>query len=236
VALDGSEELSQQVITHPRAITAASSRLQALVEIATMVTREPWKLSRAHLSRAHSAGLSDGDVLQAVALSAYFGHLNRIAHATGVPLDYDVTLAVPATDPGVPALGFAPDTRVGRPAIDLALRPETMRAIADWRNHAFYRDAPLTRRQRTFLARCVARWLGDGGISPPDEITGNPLDGELSTVAEVITLAPWQLGPATFAELRGNGFDDVALFDVVATTSAAGVVSRIEVALVALAV
>jgi alkylhydroperoxidase family enzyme len=224
------------VITHPRAITATSSRLQALVEIATMVTRTPWKLSRAHLSRAHSAGLSDADVLQAVVLTACFGHLNRIADATGVPLDYDVALAVPATDPEVPPLASAPETRVGRPAIDLALRPDTMRALADWRSYAFYRDAPLTRRQRTFIARCVARWLGDGGISPPDDLTGNPLDGELSAVVEVITLAPWQLGSATFADLRGGGFDDTFLFDVVATASAAGVFSRIEVALVALAV
>jgi hypothetical protein len=222
------------VIEHPRAITAESSRLQSLVELATMVTRTPWKLTRAHLSRAHSAGLSDADVLQAVALSAYFGHLNRIADATGVPLDYDVALAASPTDPSLPALEPAPEPRVGRPAIDLSLRPETSRALADWRSYAFYRDVPLTRRQRTFLARCVARWLGDGGISPPDDLTGNPLDGELEAVCEVITLAPWRLGPATFSDLRANGFADAFLFDVVATTSAAGVFSRIEVALISL--
>ena len=209
--------------------------MRALGELARTVTEAPWQLSRSHMTRAHSAGLSDADVLHAVALSAYFGHLNRVADAVAVPLDYDVELAVPATDATVPALAPAPAGRVGRPAIDLASRPATARALADWRTYAFHRDAPLTRRQRTFLARCVARWLGDGGISPPDDLTGNPLDDALRALAETVTLAPWQLGQHSYDALRASGFDDAAIFDVVATTSAAGVFSRIEVALVSLA-
>jgi alkylhydroperoxidase family enzyme len=206
-----------------------------LAELATSTTVAPWEMQRAKLARAHAAGLSDEDVLQAIALSAYFGHLNRIADAVGVPLDYDVKLAPPATDPSVPALAPAPATRVGRPALDLATRPETQRAIAEWRDYAFKRDEPLTRRQRTFIARCVARWVGDGSISPPDDLTGNPLDDALRELAETVTLAPWQLGAHSFSALRDAGFDDAALFDVCATASIAGMISRLEVALVALA-
>ena len=58
----------------------------------------------------------------------------------------------------------------------------------------FDRDAPLTRRQRTVIARWVAMWLGDGGISTPDDLTVNPLDDALRTLAELITLAPWRIG------------------------------------------
>jgi alkylhydroperoxidase family enzyme len=208
--------------------------MRALGELATTVTEAPWQLSRTHLSRAHSAGLSDADILHAIALSSYFGHLNRVADAVGVPLDYEVSLVVPAVDPSVPALEPAPAGRIGRPALDISSRPTTARALADWRTYAFHRDAPLTRRQRTFVARCVARWLGDGSISPPDDLTGNPLDDALRALAETVTLAPWQLGPHSYAALRETGFDDAAVFDVIATASAAGVFSRIEVALVSL--
>jgi alkylhydroperoxidase family enzyme len=222
------------VIERPRGLEIAEPRQQALAELVTMVTEAPWTLSRALLSRSHAAGLSDADVLHAIVLSSYFGHLNRVADAVGVPLDYDVTLPVPAVDPTVPARAPAHAARVGRPAIELALRPDTARALVEWRTYAFYRDQPLTRRQRTYMARCVAQWIGDGGISAPGDLTGNPLDDALYALASTVTLAPWQLGPHSFAALRGHGFDDAALFDVVATTAAAGVFSRIEVARIAL--
>ena len=205
-----------------------------LAELARIVTETPWQLSRAALGRAHTAGLSDDDVLHAITLSALFGHLNRIADAVAVPLDYDVRLPPPPTDPTVPALAAAPLPIVGKPALDLARRPATAAALANWRTHAFHRDAPLSRRQRVLIARWVAIWLGDGGISAPGDLTRNPLDDALRVLAEQVTLAPWQLDDHSFEPLRAAGFDDAALFDVCATASSAGVFSRIEVALVAL--
>jgi hypothetical protein len=208
--------------------------MRMLVELATAVTEQPWALSRVHLARARSAGLSDADVLHAVALAAFFGHLNRIADAVAVPLDYQVTHAAPAADRSTPPLAPAPIWLVGRPALDLGTRAGTAQAIADWRTYMFQRDAPLTRRQRTLIARHVAAWVGDGGISTPADLTANPLDDALRVLAEQVTLAPWQLCDDSFTALRRAGFDDAALFDVVATASSAGVFSRIEVALVAL--
>ena len=222
------------MIDAPRAVPAGTPRLQMIAQLALTVTTAPWTLSRGHLSRAHAAGLSDADVLHVLALAAYFGHLNRVADAVGVPLDYEVSLEVPATDPAAPALEPAPISRAGRPAIDLALRPATQKALADWKSYAFYRDAPVTRRQRTLIARLVASWLGDGTISPPHDLTANPLDDALRALAETVTLAPWQLSSASFDALRAEGFSDDALFDVCATASAAGVFSRLEVALVSL--
>lgn len=216
------------------AATAPNARMRMIAELTTMVTEAPWTLSRQTLGRAHSAGLSDEDILHVVLLTSYFGHLNRIADATGVPLDYTVQLQVPAIDPTCPPWPTAPALVAGRTALDISRRPASANALNDWRNYIFYRDAPLSRRQRTLIARWVATFLGDGGISPPTDLTVNPLDDHLRITAELITLAPWKLTDATFAPLRESGFDDAAIFDVCATATSAGVFSRIEVALVAL--
>ncbi len=209
-------------------------RLRAIAELAAIVCDAPWQLSRAHLARWRGDGLSDDDILHVVALGSFFGHLNRIADAVAVPLDYEVMHAPPAVDATVPALAASPRLVVGKPALALASRTATTAMLAEWRTYMFERDAPLTRRQRTLIARWVATWLGDGSISPPSDLTANPLDDALRNLAEVVTLAPWQLCDASFAALRATGFSDAALFDVCATASTAGVFSRITVALAAL--
>jgi alkylhydroperoxidase family enzyme len=204
-----------------------------LAEIAIVVTEAPWRLSRHHRERAADAGLSDDDLLHAIALASLFGHLNRIADAVVVPLDYSVRRQPPRADPGVPALTSAPSRVAGPPAIDLARRPATQAALVEWRSYAFGRDAPLTRAQRSTIARAVAAWLGDGDHAVPGDASAHA--SELLALARLVTLAPWQLGPASFDALRTVGFDDAALFDVCATASSAGVFSRITVALGALA-
>lgn len=225
------------MLDDPRAVALGwpEPRLRAIAEVALIVTEAPWTLSRAHLTRAHKAGLSDEDVLHVVALSAFFGHLDRIADAVAAPLDYEVKLEPPRANPSAPPWPAAPELVVGRPAIDIARRPATAAAFTEWRHYIFYsHDTPLTRRQRTLIARWVATWLGDGGISSPTDLTVNPLDDALRSVAEVVTRAPWRITEQTFAPLRAVGFDDAAIFDVCATTTSAGVFSRIEVALAAL--
>ena len=210
-------------------------RMRALGELSVVVTTRPWMLSRAHHHAWLAAGLTDDDILHAVMLSSFFGHLNRIADVIAVPCDYVVQLPVPVADPTVPALSPSPIAVTDRPAIDPALRPATVAAMSAWRTYVFNRDAPLTRRQRTVLARWVSHYLGDGGISSPDDLTANPIDSALRELAEIVTLAPWQISDATFADLRRQGFDDAALFDACAVASSAGTFSRITVALAAMA-
>lgn len=209
--------------------------MRMIAGLAVSVTEAPWTLSRARLTQLYRAGLGDEDILHVIVLASYFGHLNRIADAVKGPLDYKVTHVPTQADPAVPPWSTAPALVVGRPVLDIARRPATATAITEWRHYIFYsHDAPLTRRQRTLIARWVAFWLGDGGISPPTDLTVNPLDDALRSVAEVVTLAPWQITDETFAPLRAAGFDDAGIFDVCATTSSAGVFSRYEVALAAL--
>lgn len=219
------------MIDTPRAPITATLRMGMLAELATKVTEAPWSLSRSDRDRAHLAGLSDDDILHAIVLSAYFGHLNRIADAVGVPLDYAVERMPPATDRGIPAFGPSTIAVTGRPALELARRPATAEALSAWRSYMFDRNAPLTRRSRTVIARWVALWLGDGGISAPSDLTANPIDDALRELAELVTLAPWQLGDQSFTRLRAVGYDDAQLFDAVAVASSVGVFSRITVAL-----
>ncbi len=191
-------------------------------------------MSSADRGRAHDAGLSDDDLVHAISLAALFGHFNRVADATAVELDYDVR-TVPA-DPRAdePAFEASPIEITARPVLELARRPSTLAALTRWRAHAFERDAPLTRRQRTVISRWVARWLGDGSISSPTDLTVNPLDDALRELAERVTLAPWSVDEGALARLRAANLDDETLFDAVTVASTAGVISRLNVALASL--
>jgi alkylhydroperoxidase family enzyme len=159
-----------------------------------------------------------------------------------VPLDYPVQLHPPVADPTVAAFAPAPHPITSPPAIDLATRAATHTALDAWKAYVLDRDdlpPMLTRADRALISSWVAEWLGDGTSSPADDTwtaTYRSLsDIELlRTLAETVTLAPWQLTDASYAGLRARGFDDAALFDVCVVASTAGVVSRIAVALGAL--
>src|SRR5262245_52468639 len=112
--------------------------MRMIAELAVVVTEAPWTLSRHHLQRAHKAGLGDEDVLHAITLASYFGHLNRIADVVQAPLDYTVKLEARRADPSVAPWSRAPEPRVGRPAIDIARRPATANALTEWRHYIIY--------------------------------------------------------------------------------------------------
>ncbi len=211
---------------------AHDDRQRALIELTRLVTTTPWSLSRADHERWRASGLTDDDVLHAIALASYFGHLNRIADAVAVPLDYTVALAAPRVDPSVPPFAAAPTALAGARALELDRRPATATALDAWRGYLADKTGPLAPPVRARIAAWVATWLGDGGVAPaavPDD------ELELHALAELVTLAPWRLDDAAFAPLRASGFTDASLFDVCATASSAGTFSRIDVALRALA-
>lgn len=215
----------------------ADPRLHAIAALAIAVTVEPWAVRR-------PAVLADDEILHIVALSSYFGHLNRIADAVAVPLDYAVQVSPPHADPTVPAFAPAPATEIRAPALQLAARPATHAALEVWKAYVLERDdlpPMLTRADRALITSWVAEWLGDGTSIPSDAATSTATYRSMSDIdllrrlAETVTLAPWQLTDASYTALRGRGFDDAALFDVCVVASTAGVVSRIAVALGALA-
>ena len=207
-----------------RAVAARwpDARLRMLAEIARVVTEVPWALSPEHRARARDAGLSDDELLHAVALSAFFGHLNRIADAVAVALDYEVRHLPPAAEPATPPLPRAPAAMRGVPALAIESRPATAAALTAWRDYLASDPANLS------IAAWVAELVGDGDPAPGDAPRA------LRTLVEQVVLAPWRLGEASFAPLRALGYDDAALFHACAAASSFGVISRIRVALAAL--
>lgn len=193
-----------------------------LAEIASAVTETPWALSPGHRARARDAGLSDADLVHAIALSSLFGHLNRVADAVAVPLDYEVRHLPSHAEPATPPLHRAPASRRGTPALAIESRPATAAALTAWRDYLVARNPANLQ-----IAAWVAALLGDGDPVPDD-------GSALRRLVDQVTLAPWQLGDASFAPLRAIGYDDAALFDACAAASSFGVFSRICVALTAL--
>jgi alkylhydroperoxidase family enzyme len=219
VALGNDETLSRAVLHGDPAALDLAPRKRALIELVQLVTTAPWSLSREH--RARWSALDDDDVVHAIALSSYFGHLNRIADAVAMPLDYACKIAAPPIDHARAPFERAPRVVIATPALELARRPATATAIATWREHM--REKPSF----DAIAAWNAGWLGAGPA-----VEGS---GELYTLAAKVALAPWQLDDNAFAPLRAHGWTDAALFDACATASSTNAWTRIDVALRALA-
>jgi alkylhydroperoxidase family enzyme len=226
------------VVENPRAVDADPVN-RVIAGLARLVTEAPWTLARADLARAHAVGLSDEAVLSVIAVSAVFNHLNRMADAVGIELDYEVAIQPPARVPDTPPLARPepsawPDPDAARP-LELSRWPVTAEALADCRAYLMERDTPLSRRQRDVIARAVAERLGDAATvrrlhsEPLSEI-----DRALERFADIATLAPWRLGAGTLALLRAASLTEPAVFDAMAVTSFANLASRLDVALAAL--
>lgn len=226
--------MPRRLLADPRA-KLGEPRLDALVGLTVAVTEAPWRITRGELECWRAAGLSDDDVVHALTLAAFFGHLNRVADAVAVPLDYQVRHQPPPADPLTAPWPTAPASR-GAPSslgpLELARRPATASALSAWRTYVMDREAPLPRRPRELVAAHVASWLGAAAPPPPPQ---DELETALCALARQVTLAPWQLGAPSFTRLRDLGLHDEELFDTCVAASTAGMLARLSVALQALA-
>jgi alkylhydroperoxidase family enzyme len=235
------------VLDDPRALfaQATDATTRALCHLSLRVTEAPWTLGPPDLARARAGGLSDGAILQAVLLSAFFGHLNRVADGVGIDLDYRAARLPPPADPATPPYrrpapsDWPSGLEDGAPrGFALSMRPGIAEVLQTWQEHALHRDAPLDRSQRALIARAVAERLGDHVDTGKVAARGSPLstlDQALLLTADEVTLAPWRLGEATIQRLRAAGLaDDAAIFDAIATAAGCTTFSRIRVALAAL--
>ena len=213
----------------PRAVAARwpDPRVRVLAELAVLVTEAPWRLTGELRARATAVGLDDDALVHGVALSAYFGHLNRVADAVGVPLDYVVRYPAPHAVSSTPRYELAPvATDAGVDELALARRPATAAALEAWRAHVLDREAPLTRAERAAIVARVDSHLGGPRAAGEDLL--------FAELADTVALAPWALGPDAFVALRARGADDALLFDVCTVASTANMLRRIAVALGAL--
>jgi alkylhydroperoxidase family enzyme len=209
----------------------------ALLALATRVTETPWSLAPSDHVAARSAGLGDGAVLHAVILSAYFNYLNRVADAIDLEFDYESALPRPDRDPTREPAALPPRARwPAGPAFGLRFdaRPPTFEAFVAWRTYVLERDAPLARRERAVLVRAVASSLCDARTADAhgDATPRSAREELLAAYAEKLTRTPWRLAEADLVALRGVGFDDRGLLDVISVTSFQNTASRLRLTLV----
>src|SRR5262249_51908059 len=153
-------------------------------------------LTGADLRRARAAGVDDAAVLHAILQTSLFGHLNRIADAVGVEVDYPDSFDAPHVEPATPPYLWpecAPDPHTSRP-IELNSRPGTIELLSAWRGYSIDRDSgALSCQDRGLIASAVAVRLGDATVTTVEPRTS--LQTALVDLADVVTLAPWNLGP-----------------------------------------
>ena len=211
---------------------------RAIVGLTSLVNEVPWTLEPADFDRARAAGLSDDVVLHVVLQTAFFNHLNRVADGVGIEFDYETSLPPMARlerEPlPRPERSAWPRPRA-RPSLSLDRRPASAETFARWSEHNVDREAPLSRRDRSVIRGAVASALCDettvaevDGAIPRDE-----REQRLADYATLLTLAPWRVGAASLAPLRGLGLDDAALLDVIALGGFQNTASRIRLALAA---
>ena len=205
--------------------------VRALARLTVIVTERPWAVTSRDLAHARADGLDDNGVLHAILQTSLFGHLNRIADAVGVDADYPDAFGAPHVEPATPPYlwpSSSPPDIAG--PIQLSSRAGAVDLVQAWRAYVLDRDAAVNRRERELIAHAVAVRLGDSTV--PRMTAGTPREAALVELADVVTLAPWRLGPAAYAAIRAVGLaGDVDVFDAVATASSCTVFSRISVAL-----
>ncbi len=201
------------------------------------MTRAPWAVGAGELDALERAGVTDEGIVQAVTIAAVFNHLTRVADGTGMEPDYPSPLRRIAVDRSIePAElppGEAPAGRSGRPGLTLDLRPKTKEALGAWRAYARSGSEGLSARHRAILGREVASRLGDdrGAASWEPVATATPAEVALVRYAAKLTAAPWRVGEGDLHELRGLGWDDRGLLDIIAVVGFQNMESRLRLAL-----
>jgi hypothetical protein len=210
--------------------------IRALVAFTIAVTERPWSLSSRDLAAMRVAGFADAATLHALLQAANFGHLNRIADAVGIEADYPDRFGAPHVEPATPPYLWPldpPDPAAAKP-LQLADRENAVELYGAWRAHVLDRTTALDPRRRAVIAHAVAVRIGDRGVAetpPADE-----LDHALVELADLVTLAPWRLGPAAYTRVRALGLaDDAGVFEAIATAASCTAFSRIATVLAAFA-
>lgn len=226
--------MSRVVVIDPRAVADRhpDAVVRALARLTVITTERPWALTLGDLAQAREDGLEDAGVLHAILQTSLFGHLNRIADAVGVDADYPDSFGAARVEAATPPYlwpSSPPPAGVAGP-VQLSSRQGAPELVDAWRAHALDRDAPVTRHERALIAHAVAVRLGDRTV--PAVTAATPREAALVELADIVTLAPWRLGPSAYAPIRGLGLaEDAEVFDAVATASSCTVFSRIAVAL-----
>ncbi|MFQ5913560.1 MAG: carboxymuconolactone decarboxylase family protein [Nitrospinota bacterium] len=67
--------------------SSVDEKTRAMLEFSGKMTREAARMTEQDVSRLRSAGLTDVEILEVVAIAGYFNFCNRFGDALGVALD-----------------------------------------------------------------------------------------------------------------------------------------------------
>jgi alkylhydroperoxidase family enzyme len=210
-------------------------RNKALAGLASLLSESPWLLEPSDLDRARRAGLSDAELRHAVVLSAFFNYLNRVADAIDLELDYESPLPRMTRDPARAPFERGSRSRATPAFAELSIRelPRTEEALRRWSDYVLRRAEPLAVSERTTLARAAAGALGDEATSielgPEGDLS--PRGRLMAELSRKLTLSPWSWVKDDLERLRGLGFDDRALLDIVSVIAFQNTASRIRIAI-----
>lgn len=85
-ALTKDDPLVDAILADPRG-SALPPRWRALADLAIRLTEQPSAVQEGDVQRLRDQGLTDGGVHDAVAITAYFNFVNRLADGFHIPLE-----------------------------------------------------------------------------------------------------------------------------------------------------
>lgn len=74
-------------VMHDYTKAGLSPRLEAILNFATLLTRDPSSVQEADLAVLHGEGLGDEEILSVVLITCVFNFMTRLADGLGVELD-----------------------------------------------------------------------------------------------------------------------------------------------------
>jgi hypothetical protein len=191
------------------------------------------------------AGFSRPSVVLAIALTAMFNYLTRVADAVGVEADYESSLPrfvyrdLTESAPRPPRQEWPP---VDRSIEFLSTLPDVAAAWGRWRDYILESPDPIPVATRQRLRSIAARAACDGTLAPADD-TGS--DGAVSSrtgsgqplaeFAEKLSRTPWLMTQTDVDALRSTGLDDLSVLHVIAVVAYQSAESRLRIGLSALA-
>lgn len=82
-----SREQMQSILDHPEQSNLIDEKAKALLRLAAKMTKESYKITPEDIEALRRLGLSDEVILEGIHVIAFFNYLDRMADATGAPVE-----------------------------------------------------------------------------------------------------------------------------------------------------
>jgi alkylhydroperoxidase family enzyme len=206
------------------------------------LTAEPWALTPETVRDAGRQGLSEEQIEAAVGVISMFNYFTRVADATGIEFDYETPL--PAFKPDQGQFRTARPDRSGSSSRQAGHRPaprhpRLQAAWNSWRAYVLDTEEPISRPERSLLARVAAEeaadWQGAEALDGGEGGGRSRADGDdrLIGFARKLSRQPWRMEPADLESLRAAGYSEEAVLHVISVVAHQNADSRLVIGLTA---